>query len=265
MTDTGTGTAASDLGMAADDRPSSYPAGLSGFAKRSSGNNVDQRGQLRYSRTAEQLQQDRRDWIESFDRAKASMAFVRGENMSKYSDEARAEHIARFDRAAVQDGYSPVEPPSAELQRHADLHLVALNPKPTDYAPQQLGAHGQHVGEMTSLAAKLGFAPTAGNAFIERLVAVADQKKSMSPEQLDFWAGQQRAFLLRRAGGDEKVLSEQVDAVVAELGRVRGVGRQLAQAIPDDAVLVDPAIFLSLLNHSRARQSFEASRPDRRR
>jgi hypothetical protein len=263
MTDTS--TAASDLGMAADGRPDAYPAGLSGFANRSSGNYVDQTGALRYARTAEQMAGDRRDWIEQFDRNKASAAYRAGENMAQYSDEARAEHIARFDRAAAADGYVVHEPTSPELQRHADLHLVALNPKPTDYAPQQLGAHGQHVGEMTALASELGLAPSAGNAFIERLVAVADQKRSMSPEQLDFWAGQQRAYLLQRAGGDEKALSEQVDAVVAELGRIKGAGRQLAQAILDDAALIDPAIFLSLLNHSRARQQFEASRPDRRR
>jgi hypothetical protein len=263
MTMTDTGSAASDLGMAADDRLSTYSQGLAGFANRSSGNYVDQTGALRYARTAEQMAADRRDWVESFDRAKASMAYTRDADMSKYSDEARAAHIAKFDAAARADGYAPTEPPDASLQRHADLHLQPINPRPGDYMPQ-LGEHGQHAGEMTSLVAELGLMPGAGNAFLERLVAVAKQKKTMTPEALDFWAGQQRAYLLQRAGS-EQALSEQVDRVVAELGRVRGVGRQLAQALLDDAALVDPAIFLALLNHSRARQQFEATRPDRRR
>jgi hypothetical protein len=263
MSDTA-GTAAADLGIAVDDRPSAYPQDLAGFANRSSGNYVDQTGGLRYARTGEQMQQDRADWIAQFDRNKTAAGYMRGEDMTKFSDEARAAHIAKFDAAAAADGYNTVEPPAPELQRHADLHLIPLNPKSTDYTPQ-LGEHAAHAGEMTSLAAEIGFASSVGAAFLERLVAVSEQKKSMTPEALTFWAGQQRADLLRRAGGDERALAEQVDRVVGELQRVRGTGSKLAAAIADDAVLSDWYLFTTLLNHSRARTQFEATRPDRRR
>jgi hypothetical protein len=141
MTDTG--TAAADLGMAGDDRPSAYPQGLTGFANRSSGSYTDESGSLRYGRTVAEMQQDRADWIRQFDNNKTAAGYIRGENMAQYSDEARAAWIARFDAAARADGYSPVEPPAPELQRHADLHLVALNPRATDYQPQ-LGEHAAH-------------------------------------------------------------------------------------------------------------------------
>ena len=249
--------AAVDLGISAE---ITLPAAPAGFVNPGSDGYVDQTGQLRALRSPEQLAQDRADWIRSFDNAAETARYARDDDAGKYTPDARAEHIARFDAAARADGMNPLEPPSPELQRHADLHLIPLNPKPTDYRPQ-LGDHSASGPEMTALAAEIGFMPGIGTAFLERLVVLADEKKAMTPEARESWAAQKRDELLRRVGGSEQALAEQTARAKAELTKITGVGKNLAAAIASDVVFNDWYLHSILVNHSRARESFEATRP----
>jgi hypothetical protein len=249
-------SATTDLGM-------NLPAPPGGFVNPSADGYIDQTGALRALRTPEQLAADRRDWINGFDQAAETARYAVNDDASKYTAEARAEHIAKFDAAARADGMNPVEPPSPELQHHADVHMIALAAKPTDYRPA-LGDHAAAAGEMTALAAELGLLPGIGNGFLERLVVVAEQKKGMTPEALANWKAQKRDELLRRVGSEQE-LAAQTARAKAELSRVSGVGKNLAKAIADDAVLGDWYLLSILATHSRGRESFEATRPDRRR
>jgi hypothetical protein len=248
--------ATNDLGM-------NLPAAPGGFVNPLADGYVDQTGHLRALRTTEQLAGDRADWVRGFDQAAQTALYSRDGTADRYTTEARAEHIARFDAAARQDNLNPVEPISPDLQRHADLHLMPLNPKAADYQPQ-LGDHAQHAGEFTALAAEIGFMPGIGNAFLERLVVVSEQKKGMTPEAVEYWGQRKRDELLGRVGS-EQALTEQMAKAKAELTRITGVGKNLAGAIASDAVLNDWYLHSILLNHSRARESFEATRPDKRR
>jgi hypothetical protein len=94
------------------DRPA--PISLAGFVNPDAGNYRDQSGNLRYHRTAEQLAQDRKEHIESFDRyaRRAAFAFAKGDTSEppeRYSAEARAAHIQKFDdEAKATDRKCPI-------------------------------------------------------------------------------------------------------------------------------------------------------------
>ena len=251
--------AAADLGVDLSNLPS--PPG--GFVNPSADGYIDQTGALRALRTPQQLAVDRADWISAFDNAAATARYNRSEDSSKYTPEARAAHISRFDAAARADGMNPVEPVDPSLQRHADLHMIALDAKPGDYRPS-LGDHAVAGGELTTLAAELGFLPGIGTGFLERLIVVSEQKKGLTPEALANWTAQKRDEALRRAGSEERLV-EQIAVAKSELARIKGGGKNLAAALSNDPALIDWYLLSVITTHSRAREQFEATRPDRRR
>jgi hypothetical protein len=185
----------------------------------------------------------------------------------RYSAEARKAHIDAFDRAAAQDGYVVVEPPSPELQRHADLNMIALGAKPGGYSvdipavisPPEHSAETRM--EMTSLVAELEMVRGVGNAFLERLMKVSGERKNLPQEVRRELASGDRNELLRRAGGDEAAVNEQISSVRAMLRSVRGAGAQLAHALADDtSVMGDWYLHRVLATHARGRESFYRSK-----
>src|SRR5262249_31475511 len=149
-----------------------------GFINPSTGNYVDGTGALRYARTNDQLATDRADWIAIFDRNKTAAAYAR-EDMTKYSPEAQAAHIAKFDTAAAQDGYSPVEPMSAETRHAADLSMVNLDPRPGDYTVDLSAIPNASPDTATEirLLTELQFLPGLGSGLSARLTQVSPARK----------------------------------------------------------------------------------------
>jgi hypothetical protein len=250
------------LGLPADSASTAYPQGLAGFINPSAGNYVDGTGALRYARTNDQLAADRAAWISTFDRNKTATAYAKGD-MTEYSPEARAAHIAKFDTAAMQDGYSPVEPISAETRHAADLSMVNLDPRPGDYTVD-LGAipnaSPDTATEIRGLLTELQFLPGLGNGLAARLVQVSAARKEAqsTPEAWAAFADSQRAALLQRAGS-EAALNEQISAIQSMLRSVRGSGAKLARATADSAPTLDGYTFSMLLTHARGRAQFYRS------
>jgi hypothetical protein len=220
------------------------------------------------NRSHEAVQRDYEEMLKNEEHyaRRAQFAAAKGdtsENEATYWPEARRARADRFKAAAAEDGYTVVEPPSPEAQKAADLAMVNLNPRPADYSVDLSSipdAHPDTGNQLRGLVASLEYLPGAGSGLIDRIVQVSAARKNLPAAERAQLAEQDRAELLRRAGGQE-ALNQQMEAVRVMLLGVQGPHAQFARALADDVMVRnDRFVFNNLLRQATGRQMFYKSR-----
>jgi hypothetical protein len=239
-----------------------------------SGGYLDQSGIYRPNLNPEQLAEWRAGWIAGFDR-RAMEAKARGHDLSDFTPEARAAHIAKFDTAARADGLNPVVAPAAELvQAHREFGLPIDTPQPDQYRPTYTreltngkDSDGQNMTPerlkdihtlLTGFAAAMRFRPGVGTAVIERMADLGVKIRTMSEDERTAWVAAQDRLTLQRVGSQAGLDQLKADARAA-LSVAKG--NQLAALVADSPQLNDPWLLATLAHHGRALQAFAKKYP----
>jgi hypothetical protein len=267
MTDETSSTPPASSGAAAElfnDRPvlKEPPANFA-----NSENYVDQRGHLRDYRPTEAVQRDYEQLIKDQEYYARRAAFERAkgdplaENEASYWPEAIEAKKEAFKRAALEDGHVIVEPVPDETKRAADLAMIHMGAKASDYSVDLSSipnADPGTAGEMRAFAAALEFLPGAGAGLLDRLVKVTAERNAAKVDTATWnqFVANQRAALLQRAGGSEETLNAQISEIRSMLLAVQGPGANLAHSLAENAGSLDRFVFNNLLRQAMGRQQF---------
>jgi hypothetical protein len=269
MADEIIGAAASEL-LGGDDRPITFPGGLSGFANRGADAHTDQQGQLRSNRTFDQIAADHRDWMQQFDYARRRNGFDKSEPPEKYSDEARARRDADFRAAARADGYGELPEPMspAELDHHT-AHMLPVSVSASEYKFDVSGVSTAETSaatrsEMGEFAAEMGFLPGNGSSLLQRLIDNAKAIKGQPAEARAAWGAQAKADMIRRLGDNEAEFDRQLEVIQDGLRSVQGKGRDVAQHLANDVLIYDWYTFKTLYRQAASKESFFKSYPGKK-
>jgi hypothetical protein len=224
------------------------------------------------SMPGDMLAQMRARHLDSFDQSARLAKFSPGSpgsatDPASFTDEARQVWLAKFDKAAQEDGLMPVAPPAADVvQAHANFGLP-IDVKPSDYRPVYNPDFAASLPaarlvllntELTTWAAETGFQAAAGTAVIELLSELGPRLIAMDQDQRAAWQDSQERLALQTLKTPEAVakLKEQAKAA---LGIAKG--NPFSKAVLSSLHLSDFRLLLALAAHGQKVEGFAAMYP----